>query len=64
MPAKDEHVAIAKRNETTLDYLLADVSQHAEWVATVAFYTALHYIEECSLMRSKSRAAWLCRNSK
>lgn len=45
MPTTEEHLAIAKRNEATLAYLLEKVREHSEWVATVAFYTALHYVE-------------------
>ncbi len=45
MPTAEEHLAIARRNERTLTYLLKDPRHHSEWIATVAFYTALHYVE-------------------
>ncbi len=45
MPSTQEHLAIAGRNRTTLEYLLKDPAPHAEWIATVAFYTALHHVE-------------------
>lgn len=45
MPSKECHLAQAKRNQQTLDYLLKEVDQHSAWVATVAFYKALHLVE-------------------
>lgn len=45
MPSKEAHVAAAKQNQATLDYLLAGGDEHLPWVATVAFYKALHVVE-------------------
>lgn len=45
MPSKETHVAAAKRNQATLDYLLAGGDEQLPWVATVAFYKALHVVE-------------------
>ncbi len=40
-----DHIAIANRNHSTLATLLATGAAHSEWVATVAFYKAIHVIE-------------------
>jgi len=45
MPSKEAHLAQAQRNQEVLDYLLADPAKCAEWIATVAFYEALHLVE-------------------
>ena len=45
MPTERAHVGLAVRNQRTIDYLLADPAAHAEWLATIAFYKALHIIE-------------------
>ena len=45
MPSKQAHVAAAKRNQATIDYLLASSDEHLPWVVTVAFYKALHIVE-------------------
>lgn len=44
MPSKEAHVAVAKRNQATLDFLLGG-DDHLPWVVTVAFYKALHIVE-------------------
>jgi hypothetical protein len=45
MPREAAHIAVANRNEATIQHLLADKAAHAEWIATVAFYRALHIAE-------------------
>jgi hypothetical protein len=45
MPSKDAHLSAARRNEATLRFLLSGADEHLAWVATVAFYKALHIIE-------------------
>ena len=44
MPSKEAHLTAAKRNQATIDYLLAG-DEHLPWVVTVAFYKALHLVE-------------------
>lgn len=45
MPSKDAHISAARRNEDTLRHLLSGGDEHLGWVATVAFYKALHIVE-------------------
>jgi len=45
MPSKEAHLQLAERNQHVLDYLLAEPQKCAEWIATVAFYKALHLVE-------------------
>lgn len=45
MPSKEAHLAAARSNEATLRYLLAGGDEHLGWVASVAFYEALHIVE-------------------
>lgn len=45
MPSKEAHVAAAKLNQASLDYLLAGGDEHLPWAVTVAFYKALHVVE-------------------
>lgn len=45
MPSRESHLALAERNQRTLDYLLKECDTHSAWVATVAFYKALHLVE-------------------
>ena len=45
MPSEEAHIRLAIRNQTALDYLATEVDKYAEWVATVAFYKALHVVE-------------------
>src|SRR5258708_7948386 len=45
MPNKNSHLELAKKNEDTIKYLLSDADNHPEWIATVAFYRALHLVE-------------------
>jgi len=45
MANESDHIALANRNHTTLDYLLEDELAHPEWIATVSFYMALQLVE-------------------
>lgn len=45
MALSADHIALANRNQGVLDDLLGDLDRCAEWVATVAFYKALHVVE-------------------
>ena len=45
MASQQDHLAQAARNEATIKFLMQDKESHGGWIATVAFYTALHYIE-------------------
>ncbi len=45
MPSKEAHLQLAERNQQVLDYLLAEPQKCAEWIATAAFYKALHLVE-------------------
>lgn len=45
MPSKEAHIAVAKRNQATIDFLLGGDDEHLPWVVTVAFYKALHIVE-------------------
>lgn len=44
MPSKESHVETAKRNQQTIDHLLAN-DDHLAWAVTVSFYKALHVVE-------------------
>jgi hypothetical protein len=56
MPSKEAHVAVARQNQLTIDYLLQS-DEHLPWVVTVAFYRALHIIEAVFAADSKSPMA-------
>ena len=45
MAVELDHVAVANRNHATLLYLLREPLEHPEWIATVAFYKAVHVVE-------------------
>ena len=45
MPTEQAHIEVARVNQTTLEYLLCKLVDHSPWVATVAFYKALHVAE-------------------
>ena len=40
-----EHLALANRNQATLEHLLLDEARCSEWIAAVAFYKSLHVVE-------------------
>jgi len=44
MPSKESHLAAAKRNQLTIEYLLKE-DAHLAWAVTVAFYKGLHLVE-------------------
>src|SRR3990172_8898931 len=45
MPSKDAHLAAARENQDVIDYLCLQVDKFPGWIATVAFYKALHVVE-------------------
>ena len=45
MPDKTAHIALAKHNQDTIDYLLPEIERFSDWITTVAFYKALHLVE-------------------
>jgi hypothetical protein len=45
MSDKESHLAQAEKNQLTIDYLLGDSDKHPEWIATIAFYKAVHLVE-------------------
>lgn len=45
MPKATEHLEMANRTQETIRHLLLDVNLHAPWIATTAFYKALHVVE-------------------
>lgn len=54
MPSKEAHLAAARANQVTIDYLCRDGENHAPWIVTVAFYKALHVIEAVFAADSKT----------
>lgn len=55
MPDKDSHLAVANRNRVLIDQLLAAGNQHAEWVAVIAFYRALHLVDAVLFVEHPAR---------
>lgn len=45
MPNEKSHLALANHNQDLLDQLVPKVEEFPDWVATVAFYKALHVVE-------------------
>jgi hypothetical protein len=45
MASEAAHVAVANRNQATINFLCADFDRHSAWIATIAFYKALHLVE-------------------
>lgn len=45
MSLEADHIELANRNHETLLYLAKDAAAHGEWLATVAFYKAVHIVE-------------------
>ena len=45
MPSEKAHIELANRNSVTISHLLTDKGANAEWIATVAFYRAVHIAE-------------------
>lgn len=58
MPTEAQHIASANRTQKTIEHLLADVATHSPWIATAAFYKALHIVEAVLV---KERGASLVR---
>lgn len=44
MPAQEEHLAVAKRNEEFAQ-LLAEKTRYIDWAVTILYYSALHYVD-------------------
>ena len=53
MSEESEHITLANKNHDTLIYLVKEYANHPEWVATVAFYKAVHVVE--AVIHSKFR---------
>jgi hypothetical protein len=45
MAAIDHHLRLANKNNDALLFLLPSIQKHSEWIATIAFYKALHVVE-------------------
>lgn len=45
MSSTIDHIKLANKNHRALLYLLEKSDEHPEWVATVAFYKAVHVVE-------------------
>ena len=44
MPARDDHLAVARHNEELFSRLIEDYQDtYADWAVTVLFYAAVHY---------------------
>lgn len=45
MAKSSDHISLANKNQIALSTLIQDKSPHSEWIATIAFYKAIHVIE-------------------
>lgn len=45
MPEQSSHLKLVNRNHELLRYLLPKLEEFPDWVATVAFYKAVHLVE-------------------
>ncbi|NQT39530.1 MAG: hypothetical protein HQ581_18685 [Planctomycetes bacterium] len=45
MPTEAKHIASANRTQLTIAHLLEKLNQNSPWVATTAFYKAVHIVE-------------------
>jgi hypothetical protein len=45
MASESDHIACANRTQRTIAHLLSDPAVHSPWIATAAFYKALHIVE-------------------
>lgn len=45
MATESDHIACANRTQQTIVHLLADPATHSPWIATAAFYKAVHVVE-------------------
>jgi len=48
-----DHISLANKNHAALTLLLSDHEQHPEWIATIAFYEAVHVVEAVFHHQSK-----------
>lgn len=45
MATETNHIECANRTQQTIRHLLSDLATHSPWIATAAFYKALHIVE-------------------
>lgn len=45
MASELAHLALANRNHAILLHLLPDIAKYGDWIATIAFYKAVHVVE-------------------
>lgn len=45
MPNDADHINLAVKNQRAINHLLPARKDHPEWVATIAFYKAVHVVE-------------------
>lgn len=45
MPKENDHLVLAQHNQEAIDFLLTGGDRFPDWIATVAFYKALHLID-------------------
>lgn len=45
MAKEQDHLACANRTQKTIGYLLQDTATNSPWIATAAFYKAIHIVE-------------------
>jgi len=45
MATENEHLAVANRTQKTIGHLIPELSINSPWIATAAFYKALHIVE-------------------
>jgi len=43
--SESDHLALADRNQGAIAFLLTEADNHPDWIATIAFYKAIHLIE-------------------
>lgn len=52
MAKEADHISLANRNHDALLHLIDDSSRFTEWIATIAFYKAIHVVEAVFASRS------------
>ena len=45
MALESDHIELANHNQELINHLLKDLSTYPDWVATIAFYKAIHIVE-------------------
>lgn len=45
MASESAHIAVANRNQSTINHLCSDLTLNSPWIATIGFYKALHVVE-------------------